>query len=61
VYGYLDRLPVAKVGEFEQGFLALLRSEHKDLLAEIRTKRELTDAIREKLRGAADAFSKVFA
>ncbi len=61
VNGYLDRLPVAKVGEFEQGFLALLRSEHKDLLDEIRTKRELTDAIRERLRGAADAFSKVFA
>ena len=36
VNGYLDKLPVSKVGEFEQGFLALLRSEHKDLLAEIR-------------------------
>ena len=36
VNGYLDKLPVNKVGEFEQGFLALLRAEHKDLLAEIR-------------------------
>ena len=32
VNGYLDQLPVNKVGEFEQGFLALLRSDHKDLL-----------------------------
>ena len=30
VNGYLDKLPVSKVGEFEQGFLALLRTEHKD-------------------------------
>jgi F-type H+/Na+-transporting ATPase subunit alpha len=61
VSGYLDKLPVNKVGDFERGFLTLLRSEHKDLLAEIRDKRELSDAIREKLRAAADAFAKVFA
>ena len=30
VNGYLDKLPVNKVGEFEQGFLALLRTEHED-------------------------------
>ena len=60
VSGYLDQLPVDKVTEFEQGFLALLRSDHKDLLAEIREKRELTDDIRERLRTAADAFAKVF-
>ena len=61
VNGYLDKLPVAKVGEFEQGFLALLRSQHKELLADIRTKKELTDGIREQLKAAADSFSKVFA
>jgi F-type H+-transporting ATPase subunit alpha len=61
VNGYLDKLPVNKVGDFERGFLALLRSEHKSVLDEIRDKRELTDGIREKLRAAADAFSKVFA
>src|SRR5258705_5572919 len=33
VNGYLDKLPVAKVGEFERGFLALLRSQHADVLA----------------------------
>jgi F-type H+-transporting ATPase subunit alpha len=61
VNGYLDKLPVNKVGDFERGFLALLRSEHKDLLGEIRDKGELTDDIRAKLRTAADAFAKVFA
>ncbi len=60
VSGYLDKLPVTKVVDFEQGFLTLMRAEHKDLLAEIRDKRELTDDIRERLRSAADAFAKVF-
>ncbi len=60
VSGYLDQLPVDKVGDFEQGFLALLRSDHKDLLAQIREKRELTDDIRERLHAAADGFAKVF-
>src|SRR6478672_2150753 len=61
VNGYLDKLPVNKVGAFEQGFLTLLRSEHAGLLDEIRTKGELNDDIRGKLRAAADAFSKAFA
>ncbi len=61
VNGYLDKLPVNKVGEFEHGFLSLLRSEHSGLLSAIRDKRELTDDIRRELRGAADAFAKVFA
>jgi F-type H+-transporting ATPase subunit alpha len=61
VNGYLDKLPVSKISEFERGFLALLRSEHSGLLAAIRDKRELTDEIRAQLRTAADAFSKVFA
>ena len=60
VNGYLDKLPVNRVGEFEQGFLALLRTDHASLLGEIRDKRELTDETRAKLRGAADSFAKVF-
>jgi F-type H+-transporting ATPase subunit alpha len=60
VSGYLDQLPVDKVVTFEQGFLALLRSDHKELLGQIRDKRELNDDIREGLRAAADAFAKVF-
>jgi F-type H+-transporting ATPase subunit alpha len=46
--------------QFERGFLALMRSDHKDLLAEIREKRELTEDIRDRLRVVAEAFSKVF-
>jgi F-type H+/Na+-transporting ATPase subunit alpha len=61
VNGYLDKLPVNKVNDFERGFLALLRSEHQPLLDQIRDKRELTDEIRNQLRSTTDAFAKVFA
>jgi F-type H+-transporting ATPase subunit alpha len=61
VSGYLDKLPVNKVGEFERGFLTLLRSKHPEVLNEIRDKREITDALRAKLREVADGYSKVFA
>jgi F-type H+-transporting ATPase subunit alpha len=60
VNGYLDKLPVNKVGEFEQGFLTLLRTDNQALLSEIRDKKELTDDMRAKLRAAADGFAKVF-
>src|SRR5882724_4161466 len=59
--GYLDKLPVNKVGDFERGFLALLRSEHEALLGQIRDKRELTDEIRGQLKAILDDFAKAFA
>ncbi|SHF54288.1 ATP synthase F1 subcomplex alpha subunit [Kaistia soli DSM 19436] len=61
VNGYLDKIQVAQVGPFEQGLLAVLRTEHKDLLDLIRDKRELNDEIRSKLKAALDAFAKNFA
>jgi F-type H+-transporting ATPase subunit alpha len=60
VNGYLDKLPVNKVSEFEQGFLTLLRTDHKALLDDIREKRELNDDLRGKLRAAADSYAKAF-
>ena len=62
VNGYLDKLPVNKVGAFEQGFLALLRTEHKDLLDE-HPHQEGADRRhpRQAARAAADSFSKAFA
>jgi F-type H+-transporting ATPase subunit alpha len=60
VNGYLDKLPVNKVGAFEQGFLTLLRTDQAGILADIREKRELNDDIRNRLKAAADGFAKVF-
>ncbi|HVU43469.1 MAG TPA: F0F1 ATP synthase subunit alpha [Xanthobacteraceae bacterium] len=61
VNGYLDKLPVNKVGDFERGFLALLRTDYRGTLDAIREKRELTDEIRSQLKAAADTFAKTFA
>ena len=59
--GYLDPLPVARVRDFEQGLLAMLRTEHQDLLDAIRNEGQLTDPIRAGLKTALDRYAKNFA
>jgi len=61
VNGYLDPLPVNRIGEFERGLLALLRTEQKPLLDGIRDKRELTDDLQSQLKAVVDRFAKGFA
>jgi F-type H+-transporting ATPase subunit alpha len=61
VNGYLDAIPVNRVGAFEAGLLAVLRSDHKALLDGIRDKRELNDEFRAQLKSALDGFAKNFA
>ncbi|HEY9057937.1 MAG TPA: F0F1 ATP synthase subunit alpha [Aurantimonas sp.] len=59
--GYLDKLRVDQVGDFEQGLLNALRSDHKDLLDRIAQEKALSDEIRESLKSAIDSFAKSFA
>jgi F-type H+/Na+-transporting ATPase subunit alpha len=61
VNGYLDKLAVSQVGPFERGLLASLRSEHADILSDIRKEQQITDSIRERLKKAIDSFAKNFA
>jgi F-type H+-transporting ATPase subunit alpha len=61
VNGYLDAIPVARVGGFEQGLLGLLRGKHADILEDIRKTGDLTDATAAKLKGAVDTFARTFA
>ncbi|MQT13703.1 F0F1 ATP synthase subunit alpha [Segnochrobactrum spirostomi] len=60
VNGYLDKLPLNKVRAFEDGLLSFLRTEHKDVLDAIWTKKELNDEIKGKLKASIDAFAKTF-
>ncbi|UDF27900.1 UNVERIFIED_ORG: F0F1 ATP synthase subunit alpha [Roseateles sp. XES5] len=60
VNGYLDKLPVAQVGKFEQGLLGYMRSEGKDILDKIRTDKAISDDTKGKLKAALDAFAKTF-
>jgi F-type H+-transporting ATPase subunit alpha len=60
VNGYLDDLPVRRVGAFEQGLLSALRTKHADILAAIAREKQLTDDIRSNLKAACDAYKKTF-
>ncbi|SIR24336.1 MULTISPECIES: F0F1 ATP synthase subunit alpha [unclassified Bosea (in: a-proteobacteria)] len=61
VNGYLDALPVNKVRAFEDGLLSLVRSKHADMLNEIGTSKDLSDANAAKLKGIVEGFTKSFA
>ncbi len=59
--GYLDKLEVSRVRDFEHGLLTLLRTKHADLLDSIRKSGDLSDADAAKLKDAVEAYAKTFA
>ena len=61
VNGYLDDLPVDKVGPFEQGLLTAMREKHGAVLDQIRNEKALNDEITGKLKSAIDDYAKAFA
>ncbi|MBN9448840.1 MAG: F0F1 ATP synthase subunit alpha [Bosea sp.] len=61
VNGYLDPLPVNKVRAFEDGLLSLVRAKHADLLNEIGSTKDLSDANAAKLKDIVSGFAKTFA
>jgi F-type H+-transporting ATPase subunit alpha len=61
VNGYLDPIPVDRVRPFEDGLLALMRSQYRSILDTIRDSRDLDDATAGKLKAAVDEYAKTFA
>ena len=59
--GYLDSIPVSKVGDFEKHVLSALRGRHADLLTTIATEKALSDDTRTKLKSALDDIKKTYA
>ena len=60
--GYLDKLPVAEVGRWEQGLLAHLRGKHADLLKDITDNdRKVKDELEDKIKAALDSYAADFA
>jgi F-type H+-transporting ATPase subunit alpha len=59
--GYLDRIPVGKVGEFERRLLSELKSRSPEILASIRDDREIKKETEAKLTAFLDDFAKSFA
>lgn len=60
VNGYLDGFEASRVGEFEASFLAYLRSNHENILSEIREKGELSKELLESLKKATESFVATF-
>merc|ERR1711916_289742 len=56
VKGYLDRIEVSQIGDYEAKFLAHMKSSHQGVLDDIATKLELTKETEEKLHGICEAF-----
>ncbi len=59
--GFLDAIPVAKVNDFERELLAVMRTDHKDVLDAIRTSKQLTPETEQKLKSILEPFAKRFA
>jgi F-type H+/Na+-transporting ATPase subunit alpha len=58
--GYLDKVPVNKVREWERDFLQHMHVQHKELCAQLQTVQDLTDEIRDRLIAAIQQFNQTF-
>ncbi|WOE74170.1 F0F1 ATP synthase subunit alpha [Alterisphingorhabdus coralli] len=59
--GYLDEVETDRVTEYETEMLHFVRSEHKDILDEIRSSQKFEGETKDKLVAALDKFGKQFA
>ncbi|HXG38606.1 MAG TPA: F0F1 ATP synthase subunit alpha [Bacteroidota bacterium] len=58
--GYLDEIPLEDVQRFEKEFLEMVEMKHQDILVEIAEKKDLTDALQQKLHSIAKDFLMKF-
>ena len=59
--GYLDTVAVNQVTEYEAEMLSWMRSEHADILKDIRESKNFEGEIKDRTVAALDAFAKQFA
>ena len=60
VRGYLDNIEVSQVGQFEEGLLADLRTNHANLLSTIREEGAISEQTEDALKAVIDTFRKTF-
>jgi F-type H+-transporting ATPase subunit alpha len=58
--GFLDTIPVDKVGQYEQQMLAFIERKYPEILAEIKEKNIIGDALDQKMTAALKEFAGVF-
>jgi F-type H+-transporting ATPase subunit alpha len=61
VNGYLDGIPANAVTRYEAALLSDLRTNHPNILKDIRDTKDLSDTTRAALKDAIAAFTKTFA
>jgi len=64
--GYLDKIAVDQVGRFEQELLRVVRTEHKQLLDDIRKEKDISKngasgKIEDAIKALLETFTKTFA
>lgn len=60
VNGFLDDVPLERIREFEQKFLAHVKNAHKDVLEEMQKEKQLSDELMERLNQIIEDFKKAF-
>ena len=58
--GYLDKVDVGRVPDFNSGLIARLHSQHPEVLAAVRDEKDISDDTDAKLRAAIEEFLKDF-
>jgi F-type H+-transporting ATPase subunit alpha len=58
--GYVDKLPVESLRNYEAELYRFIDEKHADLWEDIRSKKEITDDIKKKLVDILKAFGKQF-
>jgi len=58
--GYLDSLPISALDKFEKEFLAYVEKEFPDIMHNIESEREISEATEKKLHDAATKFKEQF-
>jgi F-type H+-transporting ATPase subunit alpha len=59
--GYFDKLEVSQVKLFERELYAFIEARHRDLLDEIRQRREIADDLHKRLLDTLNSFAQTFA
>lgn len=59
--GYLDKVPVERVSEYETQMLAFIERKYPEILTEIKEETVIGDSLDEKMKKALEEFAEVFA
>jgi F-type H+-transporting ATPase subunit alpha len=59
--GYLDKIPTARVADYERGLMDFIDQRYPDIFQTLREKKAIDDALKARIQEALEAFGKQFA